>query len=133
MNQNSTEQSANSAGTNAGIATHPPTNADVAPPSAATDLTPQLRIGNLKLPTDTLRAYTMVFVLIAIWLIFIYATNGIFLEARNFSNLMRQTAVTGVLAVGMLMVIVTGQIDLSVGSLVGLTGGISAIMLYIVH
>jgi len=37
---------------------------------------------------------------------------------------MRQTAVTGVLAVGMLMVIVTGQIDLSVGSVVGLAGGI---------
>jgi len=125
MNQNSREQIAN----NTNVAAHPPTNADVAPPSAATDLTPQLRIGNLVLPTDMLRAYTMVFVLIAIWLIFIYATNGIFLEARNFSNLMRQTAVTGVLAVGMLMVIVTGQIDLSVGSVVGLTGGISAIML----
>ena len=40
---------------------------------------------------------------------------------------MRQTAVTGVLAVGMLMVIITGQIDLSVGSLVGLAGGIAAI------
>jgi len=40
---------------------------------------------------------------------------------------MRQTAVTGVLAVGMLMVIITGQIDLSVGSVVGLAGGVAAI------
>src|SRR5207244_8321576 len=58
---------------------------------------------------------------------FHYSTDQIFFEPRNFSNLMRQTAVTGVLAVGMLMVIVTGQIDLSVGSVVGLAGGIAAI------
>ena len=38
-------------------------------------------------------------------------------------------AVTGVLAVGMLMVIVAGQIDLSVGSVVGLTGGVAAMLL----
>jgi len=67
--------------------------------------------------------------LIVVWLLFTWATGGVFLQARNFSNLMRQTAVTGVLAVGMLMVIVAGQIDLSVGSVVGLTGGIAAIML----
>ncbi len=70
----------------------------------------------------------MVFALIAIWVFFHYSTdNQIFLDPRNFSNLMRQTAVTGVLAVGMLMVIITGQIDLSVGSVVGLAGGVAAI------
>jgi D-xylose transport system permease protein len=98
------------------------------PPTTA-DMTPQAQIGRFKIPTDTLRAYTMVFALIAIWVIFTYATGGIFLQSRNFSNLMRQTAVTGVLAVGMLMVIVTGQIDLSVGAVVGLTGGLAAIAL----
>jgi D-xylose transport system permease protein len=90
--------------------------------------TRQTRIGKFKISTDALRAYTMLFALIAIWLYFDYASeNHIFLQARNFSNLMRQTAVTGVLAVGMLMVIVAGQIDLSVGSVVGLAGGIAAI------
>jgi D-xylose transport system permease protein len=69
----------------------------------------------------------MVFALIAIWIYFHYSTGEIFLDPRNFSNLMRQTAVTGVLAVGMLMVIITAQIDLSVGSVVGLAGGIAAI------
>jgi D-xylose transport system permease protein len=69
----------------------------------------------------------MVFALIAIWIYFHYSTGQIFLEPRNFSNLMRQTSVTGVLAVGMLMVIVAGQIDLSVGSVVGLAGGVAAI------
>jgi len=57
-----------------------------------------------------------------VWLVFAWVTNGIFLTPRNFSNLMRQTAVTGILAVGMVMVIITGQIDLSVGSIVGLSG-----------
>ena len=70
----------------------------------------------------------MVLALIVVWLLFTWATGGVFLEARNFSNLMRQTAVTGVLAVGMLMVIVTGQIDLSV-LVAGLTGGITAMLL----
>jgi D-xylose transport system permease protein len=69
----------------------------------------------------------MLFALVAIWIYFNYATEGIFLDPRNFSNLMRQTAVTGVLAVGMLMVIVTGNIDLSVGSLVGFIGGVAAV------
>lgn len=85
--------------------------------------------GTLRIPTSALRAYTMVLALIVVWFLFTWATGGVFLEARNFSNLMRQTAVTGVLAVGMLMVIVTGQIDLSVGSIAGLTGGIAAMLL----
>ncbi|HYV03594.1 MAG TPA: sugar ABC transporter permease [Blastocatellia bacterium] len=83
-------------------------------------------IGGLKLPHEALRAYTMVIALVVVWVFFQYATGGIFLEARNFSNLMRQTAVTGVLSIGMLMVIITGQIDLSIGSVVGLAGGVAA-------
>ena len=70
----------------------------------------------------TVRTYTMVLALAAVWIIFTSLTGGIFLEPRNLSNLMRQTAVTGVLSVGMMMVIIAGQIDLSVGSLVGLAG-----------
>lgn len=89
-------------------------------------ITPVTTIGKFKIPTDLLRAYTMVFALIAIWIFFHFSTNHIFLEPRNFSNLMRQTSVTGVLAVGMLMVIITAQIDLSIGSIVGLAGGIAA-------
>lgn len=103
----------------------PPATSDFTVEGA--ELTRQTKIGKFKIPTDVLRAYTMVFALIAIWLYFHYATDQIFLDPRNFSNLMRQTAVTGVLAVGMLMVIITGQIDLSVGSVVGLAGGIAAI------
>lgn len=67
--------------------------------------------------------------LILIWLLFYWQTGGTFLSARNLSNLMLQTSVTGILAVGMLMVILAGQIDLSVGSVLGLAGGIAAIAL----
>lgn len=74
-----------------------------------------------------LRTYTMVIALIGVWIIFTYTTDGVFLQSRNFSNLMRQATITAVLAVGMLMVIVTGHIDLSVGSVVGLAGGIAVI------
>lgn len=74
-----------------------------------------------------LRTYTMVIALIAIWVIFTYTTDGVFFQARNFSNLMRQATITAVLSVGMLMIIVTGHIDLSVGSVVGLAGGIAVI------
>ena len=89
-------------------------------------------IPRIKLRTSALRAYTMLLALIVIWLFFQWATidaahpYGIFLGAINFSKLLQQTAVTGVLAVGMLMVIVSGNIDLSVGAVVGLAGGIAA-------
>jgi D-xylose transport system permease protein len=87
------------------------------------------KTNNFNMNTTNLRAYTMLAALVLIWLYFHWATAGIFLTPRNLSNLMLQTAVTGILAVGMLMVIVAGQIDLSVGSVLGLAGGVAAICL----
>src|SRR5256885_15284568 len=111
----------------------PPATSDLAILPEANPITRVTTIGKFKIPTDALRAYTMVFALIAIWIYFHFSTSRIFLEPRNFSNLMRQTSVTGVLAVGMLMIIVTGQIDLSVGSVVGLAGGAAAICQGLAH
>jgi len=82
-----------------------------------------------KIQTSSLRAYTMLGALALVWIYFHWATGAIFLTPRNLSNLMLQTSVTGIIAVGMLMVIVAGQIDLSVGSVLGLAGGIAAIAL----
>jgi D-xylose transport system permease protein len=85
-----------------------------------------------RVSTEALRAYTMVFALIVIWIFFQWRTRsalypyGLFLHPVNFANLLKQMSVTGVLAVGMLFVIVARQIDLSVGSLLGLAGGIAA-------
>src|SRR3989449_1001012 len=89
--------------------------------------------GRFKIRTSALRAYTMLVALIVIWIFFQWATidqyhpYGLFLGPVNFSKLLQQTAVTGVLAVGMLMVIVCGNIDLSIGAVVGLAGGIAAL------
>lgn len=84
---------------------------------------------SFKIETSALRAYTMVGAMVLIWLFFHWQTGGIFLTPRNLSNLTVQMSVTGILAVGMLMVIVSGNIDLSVGSVLGFAGGIAAILL----
>jgi D-xylose transport system permease protein len=75
-----------------------------------------------------LRAYTLIIALVLIGLIFGFFTDWTFLSSRNLSNLFRQMSVISILATGMTLVIVAGQIDLSVGSLLGLTGGIAAIL-----
>jgi len=79
-----------------------------------------------RLPLDW-RALTMVGALLAIWVVFSVATDGTFLLPRNLSLLARQMAVTSILAIGMVLVIVAGQIDLSVGALAGLTGALAAL------
>jgi D-xylose transport system permease protein len=85
--------------------------------------------GKFKVKTSSLRAYTMLGALVLIWMFFHWQTGWIFLTPRNLSNLMLQTSVTGIIAVGMLMVIISGNIDLSVGSLLALAGGVGAICL----
>jgi D-xylose transport system permease protein len=63
-----------------------------------------------------------------IWAFFSWKTDGGFVSARNLSNLMRQMSITGILACGMVFVIIAGEIDLSVGSLLGLLGGAAAVL-----
>ena len=69
----------------------------------------------------------MLAAIVVIMLFFTFTTEGAYLSARNISNLLRQTAITGILAVGMVFVIVSAEIDLSVGSMMGLLGGAAAI------
>jgi D-xylose transport system permease protein len=87
----------------------------------------------IKIDKSSLRAYIMIAVLAFIWIYFHWATDSIFLTSRNLSNLMTQMSVTGILAVGMLMVIVSGNIDLSVGSVLGFAGGVAAYSLSILE
>lgn len=75
-----------------------------------------------------LRMYGMVIALACIWIIFTLLTNGLFLNTRNLSNLSRQGAVTAILALGMVLVIISANIDLSVGFGAGLLGAITAIL-----
>ena len=68
------------------------------------------------------RFSSMVLVLLAVWAGLSALTGGVFLSPRNLYNLSIQTCVTGVMACGMVYLIVARQIDLSVGSLLAFTG-----------
>ena len=79
------------------------------------------------------RLLGMVGALLMIWLGFhlygvLVTGNGVFLTPRNLWNLSVQTAVTGIMATGMVLVIITRNIDLSVGSIVGFTGMVMGIL-----
>jgi len=68
------------------------------------------------------RMLAMVSILVTVWLGLHLATDGIFLTARNLYNLSVQSSVVGIMATGMVLVIVARHIDLSVGSIVGFSG-----------
>jgi D-xylose transport system permease protein len=65
------------------------------------------------------QTYGLIIALVVIWLFFFFVTNGIYLSPQNFSNLFRQMTITAILSVGMVLVMVAGHIDLSVGKLAG--------------
>ena len=69
------------------------------------------------------------FVIAIIWALFASLTGGGFLSPRNLSNLFRQMSIIGIMSVGMAFVIITGNVDLSVGSILGLLGAVSALSL----
>lgn len=70
----------------------------------------------------------LILILVVIALAFVAnpLTNGVFFTSNNLTNLMRQMTITGLLSLGMLFVILTGGIDLSVGSIVGFSAIIAA-------
>ena len=80
-------------------------------PTLLSELTSRFRLN--------IQTYTIILALVAIWTFFAVRTSGAYLNAQNVSNLFRQMTVTSFLAAGMVLVIVTGNIDLSVGRLAG--------------
>ncbi|MEP2532596.1 sugar ABC transporter permease [Shimia sp.] len=68
------------------------------------------------------RLLSMIGALLMIWIFFYYASDGIFLSPRNLWNLSVQTSVTALIATGMVLIIVSRNIDLSVGSLLAFLG-----------
>jgi D-xylose transport system permease protein len=72
------------------------------------------------------RMLAMIIALLVIWVILNIMTDGIFFTARNLYNLAVQSSVVGIMATGMVLVIVSRNIDLSVGSLLGFTGMVIA-------
>jgi putative multiple sugar transport system permease protein len=75
------------------------------------------------------RDYGMLLSLLVIMLFFQVVTNGTLLRPLNLTNLVLQNSYIVIMALGMLLVIVAGHIDLSVGSIVGFVGGLAAMMM----
>src|SRR5512138_1759714 len=73
-----------------------------------------------------IQTYMLLIVVILIWGIFQALTGGTYMRAQNISNLFRQMSVTAFLSLGMVLVIVTGGIDLSVGKLEGFVSVVCA-------
>jgi D-xylose transport system permease protein len=75
------------------------------------------------------REASMLLALLAIWAFFAWR-EPVFLSQRNLSLLSIELAITAVLALGMFLVLLPGQIDLSAGSGVGLAGAVAAVLIH---
>ncbi len=82
-----------------------------------------------KLFRSNIRQYGMFIALALIMLFFEIITDGTLLRPLNITNLVLQNSYILILAIGMLLVIITGHIDLSVGSVAAFVGAVSAIMM----
>lgn len=76
---------------------------------------------------QNIQTYIIIIALIVIWGVFAIVTKGGYLSSQNISNLFRQMTVTSFLAAGMVLVMVTGGIDLSVGKLAGFVSVVVAV------
>jgi putative multiple sugar transport system permease protein len=76
-----------------------------------------------------IRDYALLLSLIAIMIFFQFTTNGTLFKPVNMTNLILQNSYIVIMALGMLLIIVAGHIDLSVGSVSGFVGAVAAIMM----
>lgn len=83
-------------------------------------------------PSIAWRDFSLLIALALIWTIFT-TLRPEFLSARNFSMLAVELSITAILALGMLLVILPGHIDLSAGSGAGLIGGIASVLVFQLH
>ena len=80
--------------------------------------------------SEILKKYTMVIVLVLVVIMFAVNTKGVMLLPQNVNNLVAQNAYVFILATGMLFCILTGgNIDLSVGAVICLVGGLAAVLI----
>ena len=73
----------------------------------------------------SLRNYTLLLVLAVVWLVFQVLTKGIFLSQRNLTLMALQTCITALAAISAVLLIITRNFDISVGSAVALVGVVS--------
>jgi len=96
------------------------------PSAAAVPTQPERHSGFLK---NNLRDYGLLISLVAIMVFFQVMTNGTLFQPLNLTNLILQNSYIIVMALGMLLVIVAGHIDLSVGSVSGFVGAVAAVLM----
>ena len=94
------------------------------------DARPSGHAGFLK---SNLREYGMLISLVAIMVFFQVMTNGTLFQPLNLTNLILQNSYIVIMALGMLLVIVAGHIDLSVGSVCGFVGAVAAVLMVEYH
>jgi putative multiple sugar transport system permease protein len=80
-----------------------------------------------------IREYGMLLALAVIMGFFQYLTNGTLMQPLNLTNLLLQNSYIVIMALAMLLVIVAGYIDLSVGSVAGFIGGLAAVLMVELH
>ena len=78
---------------------------------------------------NNLREYGMLLSLVAIMAFFQVMTDGTLMQPLNLTNLVLQNSYIVIMALGMLLVIVAGYIDLSVGSVCGFIGALAAVLM----
>ena len=106
-----------------------PTDADVA---AAPPAVPATAAGAAPVSLNLRQSGIYVaFALIVV--LFSVLTDGALLQPQNISNIIVQNSYILILAIGMILVIIAGHIDLSVGSVVAVTGAIAAVLMVNLH
>jgi len=82
-----------------------------------------------RLIRENIRQYGMIIALGVIVVFFEVMTGGVLLRPMNITNLIMQTSYIHVMTIGMMLVIITGFVDLSIGSVVAATGALSAVLI----
>ncbi len=89
----------------------------------------QLKPDFMRFVKNNIRDYALLLSLLAIMIFFQFNTNGTLFKPVNMTNLLLQNSYIVVMALGMLLVIVAGHIDLSVGSVSGFIGAVAAVLM----
>jgi putative multiple sugar transport system permease protein len=104
-----------------------PSDTEAAQP--AVPLTPAAGAKHAGFLKNNLREYGMLISLVAIMVLFQVLTDGTLMRPLNLTNLLLQNSYVVIMALGMLLVIVAGHIDLSVGSVCGFIGALAAVLM----
>src|SRR5215203_4468902 len=87
------------------------------------------RVEILRFIKANIRDYALLLSLLVIMIFFQFTTSGTLFKPVNMTNLILQNSYIVIMALGMLLIIVAGHIDLSVGSVSGFIGAVAAVMM----